>query len=190
MYWIFHSISKFENFFLSIFRLRNNNKSCWGCPCDKLWFWQFSFYTSTFRHTPDFQFFKKGPKGHFRGRFGLWHINPKILYAKSCLLGGQISAVSLTVLKLLKIFWDFKSLLTPSWSDLIQVGVSKLSKSQKIFNNFKTVRDTAKIWPPSRQLFALSIFGFICQRPNRPLKWPFGPFLKNWKSGVCLKVLV
>ena len=144
----------------------------------------------TLRHTPDFQFFKTRPKGHFRGRFGLWHINPKILSAKSYLLGGQILAVSLTALKLIKIFWDFESSLTPTWIKLDQLGVSKLLQSQKSFINFKTVRDTAKIWPPSRQLFALSIFGFICQRPNRPLKWPFGLVLKNWKSGVCLKVLV
>jgi hypothetical protein len=45
--------------------------------------------------------------------------------------------------------------------------------------NFKTMRDTAKIRSPSRQLSALSIFEIYCQRPNWPLKWTFGLFLKN-----------
>ena len=53
---------------------------------------------------------------------------------------------------------------------------------------YQTMRDTAEIRPPGRQLFALSIFEFYDQRPNRPLKWPFGHFLKNWKSVLILKV--
>jgi len=35
------------------------------------------------------------------------------------------------------------------------------------------MKDTAKIRPPSRQLFGLSNFEIYCQRPNWPLKWPF-----------------
>jgi len=62
---------------------------------------------------------------------------------------------------------------------LDQMGVSKLSKSLKIVVNFKTMRGTAKIRPPGEKLLAMSIFEIYCQRPNRPLKWPFGLFLKT-----------
>ena len=68
---------------------------------------------------------------------------------------------------------------------LDQMGVSQLSKSQKIVVNFKTMRDTAKIRLPRKQLFALSIF-----EPNRPLKWPFGLFLKHCMPDVSLIALV
>jgi hypothetical protein len=97
-------------------------------------------------------------------------------------------------------FWPYLSWFwsTQHFSEILQVcsNLTKLDQvgaTFKILENccyFKTMKDTTKIRAPYKKLFSLSNFEIYCQRPNRPLIWPFGLFLKDWKTTVNLKVLV